>query len=157
MEDILNATLSGGIAMGSSVNVNYLPPVALGIGFLVGIISTLCFRFLTPVLENKFQIYDTCGTNNLHGIPGILGGIFSAIIIGSYSYGYDKLYTAGFGKGNLWELPHADSFQQQALYQLAGTLCSMVIAIVSGLLCGLLMSVFYDEEDSNFFRDDKYF
>lgn len=33
-----------------------------------------------PWLEKKFKIHDTCGVNNLHGIPGAMGTILSIIM-----------------------------------------------------------------------------
>lgn len=148
--------MAGGVSNGAVANINYLPPVSLAIGLVAGIISTLCFRYLTPFLEKKAKVYDTYGTHNLHGIPGILGGIFSGIIIGCYEIGYDQLYVDGFYKVNLWTLPNADSFILQGAYQIAGTFCSLGIAIVGGVLCGFLLILFYDEENGSFYRDDRY-
>lgn len=32
-----------------------------------------------PFLESRLRIQDTCGIHNLHGIPGIIGGIVGAV------------------------------------------------------------------------------
>ena len=50
MDDILNATLAGGVAIGSSSGVLYYPAFALLIGLIAGVISTLGFHYLTPKL-----------------------------------------------------------------------------------------------------------
>lgn len=50
MEDILNASLAGGVMVGASAGVLYIPGVALAIGLLAGTISTLGFHYLTPFL-----------------------------------------------------------------------------------------------------------
>lgn len=34
---------------------------------------------LQPFLESRLRIQDTCGIHNLHGIPGIIGGIVGAV------------------------------------------------------------------------------
>jgi len=47
----LNATLAGGVAIGSSCGVLYYPGVALAIGFMAGIISVFGFRYLSPKLQ----------------------------------------------------------------------------------------------------------
>lgn len=48
-------------------------------GFIAGTVSTFGFRKLGGILSEKIGLADTCGIHNLHGIPGVLGGIISAI------------------------------------------------------------------------------
>ena len=50
MEDILNASLAGGVAVGASCGITYYPVVGLSIGLAAGVISTLGFHYLTPLL-----------------------------------------------------------------------------------------------------------
>ena len=50
MEDILNATLAGGVIIGTSSGFLYHPAVAIAIGIFGGVVSTLGFHFLTPFL-----------------------------------------------------------------------------------------------------------
>ncbi|XP_066451491.1 ammonium transporter Rh type A [Eleutherodactylus coqui] len=75
MVHIQNATLAGGVAVGTCADMNIGPFGAMIIGFLAGIISTLGFKFLTPIFASKLRVQDTCGVHNLHGLPGIMGGI----------------------------------------------------------------------------------
>uniref|UniRef100_A0A8C3PUY5 Ammonium transporter Rh type A n=1 Tax=Chrysolophus pictus TaxID=9089 RepID=A0A8C3PUY5_CHRPC len=77
---IQNATLAGGVAVGTCADLTIYPFVAMCIGSIAGIVSVLGFRFLTPVLASKLKIQDTCGVHNLHGLPGILGGIAGIIV-----------------------------------------------------------------------------
>jgi len=51
MEHLLNATISGGVVIGSAAGVLYNPGAALFIGFITGIISTLGYEYLTPYLK----------------------------------------------------------------------------------------------------------
>lgn len=97
MEDILNATLAGGVIIGAPCGILYLPGVALGIGAIGGAVSTICFKKLAPWLNEKIGLNDSCGVHNLHGIPGMIGGISSAIIAACYNSGYDQTVAAQFG------------------------------------------------------------
>ncbi|NWV88567.1 RHAG protein, partial [Machaerirhynchus nigripectus] len=77
---IQNATLAGGVAVGTCADLAIHPFSAMFIGALAGVVSVLGFQFLTPVLASKLKIQDTCGVHNLHGLPGILGGIAGIIV-----------------------------------------------------------------------------
>ena len=79
MEVVLNATLAGGVSVGSSSDLVVTGSVAMAIGALAGIISALGFLYLGAYLKEKIGLYDTCGVHNLHGMPGVLGGIIGAI------------------------------------------------------------------------------
>lgn len=85
MEDIINATLAGGVIIGASSGIFVNPAAALTIGLFAGVVSSWGYHFLSGKLEEVIGLHDTCGVHNLHGMPGILGGIFSAIAIASYS------------------------------------------------------------------------
>ncbi|KAM5164667.1 ammonium transporter Rh type A [Mantella aurantiaca] len=74
MVHIQNATLAGGVAVGTCADMNIGPFGAMIIGFVAGIVSTLGFKYLTPIVASKLRIQDTCGVHNLHGLPGMLGG-----------------------------------------------------------------------------------
>jgi ammonium transporter Rh len=54
------------------------PYAAMIIGTVAGIVSTLGFEYLTPLLK-RINLHDTCGVNNLHGMPGLISGIGGAI------------------------------------------------------------------------------
>ncbi len=47
--------------------------------------SSLGFSYLQDILRVRFKLHDTAGVHNLHGIPGILGGLISAIAIAVYN------------------------------------------------------------------------
>lgn len=83
MEDVLNATLAGGVIIGASADLITAPVGAIIVGIIGGIVSTIGFRKLKPILQDRIALNDTCGVHNLHGLPGVLGGIFSSIVVAS--------------------------------------------------------------------------
>jgi ammonium transporter Rh len=72
MEDLQNATLAGGVAMGASADILVSPGAALLIGSLAGSLSVFGFAVVSPVVQRKLGIFDTCGVHNLHGMPSVL-------------------------------------------------------------------------------------
>jgi len=82
IEQILNATLAGGVMMGSSADMIVSPFVAMIIGFSAGIVSTLGFHFFEHIIFKYLKLHDTCGVAYLHMIPGFLGGIIGCLIAG---------------------------------------------------------------------------
>jgi ammonium transporter Rh len=80
MEIILNASLAGGVACGASADIIVQPFGAMLLGFVAGIVSSFGFAYLSHYLQHKIGLHDTCGVHNLHGMPGVIGGIVSAIV-----------------------------------------------------------------------------
>lgn len=79
IEIFLNSTLAGGVAIGTTADIISEPWAALTIGGVAGILSAAGYCYVTPFLERKIGLYDTCGVHNLHGMPGVLAGIAGAI------------------------------------------------------------------------------
>jgi ammonium transporter Rh len=63
-------------------------------GSLAGVISTIGYKTISGKLFTKLKIHDTCGVggrgpgtlpspqvNNLHGMPGLLGGLLSVLVV----------------------------------------------------------------------------
>ena len=91
MEHIQNATLAGGVAVGASADMLLTPGGAVVVGALAGVLSTLGFRYIQPALQEKLKVHDSCGVNNLHGMPGLLGALISVVMAGIASpTSYDK-------------------------------------------------------------------
>lgn len=55
------------------------PAGAMLVGAVAGLLSTLGYVFVTPALERGIGLKDTCGVHNLHGMPGVLGGVAAAV------------------------------------------------------------------------------
>jgi len=90
MEVILNATLAGGVMVAGAVEMIFNPGYAILVGGLAGIASSLAYMKLTTFMEQKVRIHDTCCIQFLHGIPGQLGAITSAVAAGVAIYNYDN-------------------------------------------------------------------
>ncbi|XP_071006258.1 ammonium transporter Rh type A-like [Oncorhynchus clarkii lewisi] len=134
MVHIQNATLAGGVAVGTCADMDIGPFGAMIIGFVAGIVSTLGFKFLTPILASNLGIQDTCGVHNLHGMPGILGGIAGIVAV-------------ALGKKN-----------GSAAMQGAALASSLGFALVGGTITGLIMKLpFWGQPpDQNCFDDSIY-
>ena len=143
MEDILNATLAGGVSVGIVNSVCYYPVVGLVVGLLSGVISTLSFHYLGPYFQRKVGLHDSCGILSLHVLPGIFGAIASTIVVACYNNGFDNVYTKNFASPNIWE--SSDDFGSKSWKQFSGMLVSVGFGLLMGVLCGLTMARFYDE------------
>jgi len=138
MVDIQNATLAGGVAIGASCSMAVGPGGALTTGIVAGLLSTIGFTKISPMLE-KCGIYDTCGIHNLHGMPGVMAGISATImaaIADVDAYKNQAQLTQTFparfdSKGG--ELRTAG---EQAGYQFAYLIITLAIAISSGVFTG---------------------
>eukprot|EP01119_Soliformovum_irregulare_P025616 TRINITY_DN953_c0_g1_i1.p1 TRINITY_DN953_c0_g1~~TRINITY_DN953_c0_g1_i1.p1 ORF type:complete len:819 (-),score=301.90 TRINITY_DN953_c0_g1_i1:59-2515(-) len=178
MVDIQNATISGGVAMGTCADMVIHPAVAILIGTFTGLVSTFGFARLQGFIERKIGLHDTCGVHNLHGMPGIIGGISGAIASSVADQGLygcrigndDPAGQLALGCINIAD-PNAtvypDSGQltdifvlraqrtasQQAGIQIAYLFITLAIAIVSGALTGLLLKGL--NPPKKFFVDDQ--
>ncbi len=72
--DIANAALAGGVAIGSAC-ANATHSEAMIIGVLAGALSTFGFAVIQSKQQKWMKLIDTCGVTNLHGLPGLMGGI----------------------------------------------------------------------------------
>jgi ammonium transporter Rh len=111
--DIANAALAGGVAIGSTCDhANH--PTAFVIGLLSGVLSTYGFAIIQSKLQSKTKSVDTCGVLNLHGWPGLMGGIAAVFVVD------------GISKST----------------QIKGIVISIIVAIAAGYITGKILSVF---------------
>lgn len=82
IEDIANASLAGGVAIGSTCDIAN-PGMAMLIGIAAGILSTVGYSIIAPKVQKLIHGADTCGVHNLHGMPGLLGGLSAIIVTGN--------------------------------------------------------------------------
>ncbi|XP_017333879.1 rh family, C glycoprotein a isoform X1 [Ictalurus punctatus] len=157
MVHIQNATLAGGVAMGTAAEFMITPYGSLIVGFLCGLISTFGYLVLTPFLEKTLKIQDTCGVHNLHAMPGVLGAIVGAITAASASesvYSHEGLIsTFGFTGKFATRSP-----QTQGGYQAAALFVALAFALVGGAIVGFILKlpIWGDPADDNCFDDEVY-
>jgi len=147
---IQNATLAGGVAVGTVADKNIGIFGAMIIGSLAGTISTLGYKYLLDILK-KIHIHDTCGVHNLHGMPGLLSGL-AGIVLASMpwrSFYQDNLTSQCLGGGLL------RTVRAQAGYQCAGVVLTLAIGIISGLAIGvfLRLPIFATPDNDSYFDD----
>lgn len=119
------------------------------IGSTAGALSTIGFRFIKPVIQ-KFRVHDTCGVNNLHGMPGVLAGLFGILlaIFPAYSlYNDNLLDTCWHGADR--------SYLGQIGYQAAALGSTIAIAVIGGLITGAILNLplFKDERPASYHDD----
>ncbi|KAK9304112.1 hypothetical protein QLX08_004388 [Tetragonisca angustula] len=154
MVHVQNSTLAGGVAIGTAAGMMCKPVGALVVGALAGLLSVLGYKYLTPLIQKRLRIHDTCGVHNLHGMPGVLGGIFGALMAGlaneaSYDYSLYEIFPARAPSSEAKLAEMRDNYGisaglnrtagEQAGYQLLVLAITVGIAIVSGLITGLMM------------------
>ncbi len=107
--DIANASLAGGVAIGATV-ANVTPGWSMLIGLIAGTISVVGYTIIQPRLQKMTGGVDTCGVHNLHGMPGIFGGLIALLLVSS------------------------------PLWQLVGIILSVIFAVTMGIAVGFITS-----------------
>ena len=149
MMHIQNSTLAGGVAVGTIAGSNIGLHGAMIIGTLAGMLSVLGFHFLLPKLR-RMRIHDTCGVNNLHGMPGLMSGITGIIVasIGDRSGFLGHLTDSCLSGGK------SRSSSTQSAYQAAGLGLTISMAVVGGLITGAILRIPLFSQKSEDFDDE---
>jgi ammonium transporter Rh len=148
----VNLSLFSYLAVGTIADKIIGPAGAMAVGTIAGILSTVGFRFIKSTIQ-KFRVHDTCGVNNLHGMPGLLAGIFGIILafFPAYSLYKDNLL------GVCW---HGEdrSYLGQVGYQALALLVTIAIAVIGGILTGIILRLplLSDEVPSSYFNDQQH-
>ena len=148
MEDILNASLAGGVIVGTCCILLVYPGHSIIFGVFAGLISTFGFEKMNEWLADKIKLYDTCGIHYLHGIPGVLGGLLSVIVVSLLGFTEYDDEESKFG--------FEHDFGDQAFRQLEALGLSLAFAIVGGLITGFIIKFRIFIQSEKLFIDDPY-
>lgn len=123
--DIANAALAGGVGVGATCDTA-THPAAFVIGILAGTLCTLGYVAIQPALQNRVKGIDTCGVTNLHGWPGLMGGVAAVFVIHGLT----------------------------ASNQIKGIIIAIILALIAGYVTGRVLAFFgrktmayHDEEE----------
>ncbi|KAK6326302.1 hypothetical protein J4Q44_G00019470 [Coregonus suidteri] len=138
MVHIQNAALAGGVAVGTAGEMMLTPFGSMIVGFLAGTVSVLGFKFLSPILEKKLKIQDTCGVHNLHGMPGVLGAIVGAV---TAALATKDVY--GDGMADVFPDIHSGDVEAsfQGVRQAISLAVTLGIALLGGLITGFILKL----------------
>ena len=116
--DMANAALAGGVAIGATCNV-VSAPCALAIGAIAGALCVFGYAVAQAQIKKIFNIVDTCGVHNLHGMPGLLGGVVAIFVI------------PGIAKA-----------------QLAGIVFTVILALCGGVAGGFILRALGNKQEA---------
>lgn len=146
MTIILNATLAGGVAIGTCSDIITSPAGAMWVGFVAGILSAIGFEKISPWMADKINLQDTCGVGSLHGMPGLFGGVASVIAIGCLFGEFQEGYFPAAGKSN--------STTAAVLAQVYMILITFFFALISGYFVGFFCKTGMFSQPNILFKDD---
>lgn len=128
MEIIQNASLAGGVMVGSSSDLVIGPHWAMVIGLCAGVVASLGFAYGKQWLRVHVGVDDVCGVMWLHGVPGILGGCVGAM---SAAFSGMDEYTSASRSQN-----------EQAALQLAALCVTVCMACATGAAMAAVANCF---------------
>ncbi|KAK0155092.1 Solute carrier family 12 member 5 [Merluccius polli] len=176
MADVQNVTLAGGVTVGASVDMMISPAGAYALGMMGGAACMLGYRYLSPFLARRLRIQDQCGIHNLHGLTGLISstaGICAILAASEEVYGPSMYETFANrapveGDPKLLELREqipglqpglGRTAWEQAVYQVAALLFTIVVSAIGGIITGLVLKLPYlgSPPDELCFDDDLFF
>jgi len=145
MTIIMNATLAGGVAIGTCSDIITSPGGTMWLGLVAGILSAVGFEKIGPFMQRKVNLQDTCGVFYLHGLPGVLGGVASLVAIGQLGGSFPKDYFTAIKNGG--------TVDTQVMAQLWMILVTLGASIFTGYFGGLIARSQFMGPPDILFRD----
>ena len=150
---IQNSIISGGIGVGTSSQLYIHPAGSITVGILSSTICIIGYEFITPLIDKLINIYDIYGIHNVFGLTGILSSIISSIVIAS------SINTNIYQGSSINIFPNNNNLSIQAGLQITGLIITIAIAVIGGLITGIIIKIMYFDEyefndKSNFITSD---
>lgn len=125
----LNPSLSGAVVVAASANLIYGGWLSYLVGSFVGTVSVICFETIPSRLERTGLNYSG-NLITLHVIPGLMGGILSAIVRAGY-------------------------IDNKGVLQLSATGISAAFGLVGGFVVGILTGRLHEKREAGDFSNDR--
>merc|ERR1711990_370216 len=98
--------LAGGVSLGTLADHPIQPWGAMLLGSVGATVCVIGIRYVTPFMESKLNVHDTCDCMALHGIPAFLSVFASCISFASQKATgpgaeYNTLYKDGICGKNI--------------------------------------------------------
>ncbi|CAG5131862.1 unnamed protein product [Candidula unifasciata] len=143
MVHVQNSSVAGGVVVGATANMPMQPFGALIFGAVAGTISVLGYKFLTPRMAKYLKIHDTCGVHNLHGMPGLLAAIGSAVLAAMSEnwsiHDREAIFPETFDQNSTVPGALGRTAGEQGGYQFLAAVITLGIAIGGGVFTGLIL------------------
>lgn len=175
MIHVQNSTLAGGVAVGAMADMMIQPWGAMLVGTVAGIISVLGYEYMTLWFAQNYGFHDTCGVNNLHGMPALIAGVGSAVVAAlatpeKYGSSLYKVFPSMAPKHNeSLCLQFLDENKkpyfglgltpiQQGGYQMAAQVLTLVMAVAGGVMTGFILrlSIWDNPTDDQLYDDSDF-
>ena len=167
LQDILNSSFSGGIAVGGCCHLINHYWVSIIFGLFAGSLTTILSNLISRKLN--FNIYqDTANAFYYHGIPGFIGGIFTTIFVGnmpkivngnkSKQYVYPYIGTFLNYYNNYTEFGDDEiKFGRYAGVHFAAIFITIGSALACGFLAGFAIKFCNCNVALSYFNDSEFF
>jgi len=142
---IMNATLAGGVAIGTCCDIITAPAGAMWVGFIAGTLSAVGFEKISPYLADKINLQDTCGVGSLHGMPGLMGGIAGVFAVYACAEEFNDDYFPAMVKGTKTD---------QVMAQVYMILFTFFFAGITGYSVGFFCRTGMFSQPDILFKDD---
>lgn len=138
--------LAGGVTMGCLCDMDINPWGAILLGTVGAITCVLGIYFVTPFMEKKLKVHDTCDCMALHGIPAFISVFASCIALKS------NACPTNVG-GGLFRPGSCDN--DQVKKQIGAIFMTAGIGAASGAVTGCFMSMF--SRDDHWYDSSSHF